>query len=256
VRLLGSPALLAVRLELWVAVSWIAGLAALGAIFGVVAQTAAAGNVGVAGIRQSVSVLGGEDTGPATAWIGYEFLFLGALVAVVAAGQIAALRGEEADGHLDHLLARPVGRWSWAGGRLGLAVGLVVLTGLTTGIAGWAGMAVSGGDIGLGTMLRAGFNVMVPGLFVLGVGTLLFGLVPRVAVPALYALVLWSFLVAIVGTGITSNHWVLDTAVLSHLGPVPASSLDWTAILWLVGLGWAAALGGLAAFERRDLAAA
>jgi ABC-2 type transport system permease protein len=75
-------------------------------------------------------------------------------------------------------------------------------------------------------------------------------------VPVLYALVLWSFLVEIVGTGITANHWLLDTALLSHLGPVPASSLDWTAIAWLTGLGVAAALAGLAAFERRDLVAA
>ena len=104
-------------------------------------------------------------------------------------------------------------------------------------------------------MLQAGLNVAVLALVILGVGVLLYGLVPRVAVLVRYALVLWSFLVEIVGSSISANHWLLDTAVLSHLGPVPATSLNWSAIAWLTGLGVIAALAGLAAFGRRDLAA-
>ena len=105
-------------------------------------------------------------------------------------------------------------------------------------------------------MLQAGLNVAVPALFVIGVGTLLYGLVPRLTVPVLYALILWSFLIQIIGSTITVNHWLLDTAVLTHLGPVPATSPNWTVIAWLTGLGVLAALAGLAAFNRRDLAAA
>lgn len=90
----------------------------------------------------------------------------------------------------------------------------------------------------------------------LGLGTLLYGLVPRLAAPILYVLVLWSFLIEIVGSSITANKWLLDTALLSHLGPVPAVGLNWTAIAWLTGLGLIAALAGAAAFGRRDLAAA
>jgi hypothetical protein len=37
---------------------------------------------------------------------------------------------------------------------------------------------------------------------------------------------------------------------------VPATNLDWTPIAWLTGLGLIATLAGLAAFDRRDLAAA
>ncbi len=109
---------------------------------------------------------------------------------------------------------------------------------------------------GTGGLYRAFAPARVPALFILGAGALLHGLVPRLAVPILYGLVLWSFLVEIIGSSITSNHWLLDTAVLSHLGPVPAASLDWTAIAALAGLGAIAALAGLAAFARRDLAAA
>jgi ABC-2 type transport system permease protein len=105
-------------------------------------------------------------------------------------------------------------------------------------------------------MLQAGLNLVPPALLVLGLGTLLLGVAPRVAMPLLYALVLWSFLIEIVGTSITSRQWLLDTALLTHVGPVPAASPDWPAMAILTGLGLIAALAGLATFARRDLAAA
>ena len=254
-RLLGGPAVLVTRLERWVALAWIGGLATLALIFGVVARSAAEANLGDTSIEEAVGRLGG-NAGGAAAWIGYEFLYLAALVAFAAAGQVSALRNEEADGHLDNLLARAVSRRRWLAGRLGFAVVLVALAGLACGIGGWIGVARPPSDIGLTTMLQAGLNLTAPAVLVLGVGTLLYGLVPRLAVPMLYGLVLWSFVIQIIGSSITTNHWLLDTSALSHLGPVPATTLDWSAIAWLAGLGVIAALAGLAAFDRRDLAAA
>jgi ABC-2 type transport system permease protein len=105
-------------------------------------------------------------------------------------------------------------------------------------------------------MLQAGLNLVPPALLVLGLGTLLLGIAPRLAMPVLYALVLWSFLIEIVGTSITSNQWLLGTALFTHVGPVPAAGLDWPAMGILTGLGLIAALAGVATFARRDLAAA
>ncbi|HYB14337.1 MAG TPA: ABC transporter permease subunit [Streptosporangiaceae bacterium] len=254
--LLGGPAALVFWLERWVALSWVAGLAVLALAFGVVARSAAAGNVVVPTIEQAVGRLGGHPVGAAAAWMGYEFLFIAALIAIAAVGQISGVRGEEADGHLDNLLARPVSRGSWLAGRLGFAVVLVLAAGLASGAAGWIGVATRHSAIGFGAMMQAGLSVAVPALFLLGLGTLLYGLLPRLAVPVLYAVVLWSFLVEITGSSLTSNHWLIDTALLSHLGPVPATGVDWTAVAWLTGLGVICALAGLAAFRRRDLAAA
>jgi ABC-2 type transport system permease protein len=254
-RFLGGPVVLAIRLERWVSLAWVLGLAVLALIFGVTAATVAEANVGVESVEEAVGRLGGQATG-ATAWIGYEFLYIAALVAFAAAVQISAMRAEEADGHLDNLLARRVSRGTWLAGRLGFGVVFVVIAGLATGIGGWIGLATRTGDIGFGTMLQAGLNLAVPGLFILGMGTLLCGLVPRAAMPILYGVVLWSFLIELIGSSITTNHWILDTALLSHLGPVPATSVNWTAVAWLTGLGVIAALAGLAAFDRRDLSAA
>jgi polyether ionophore transport system permease protein len=255
-RLLDGSALLVIWLERWVALAWIGGLAVLAVIFGVTARSAAAGNVAVTAIKQQLGHLGAQPTSAVAAWIGYEFLYLAALLAFAAAGQIAALRSEEADGHLDHLLARHLNRATWLAGRLTVAAALVAAAGLATGVGGWIGIAPRHTGVGFAAMMQASLNVAVPALFILGLGTLLYGLAPRLAVPILYILVLWSFLIETIGSGITSNHWLLDTAVLSHLGPVPATSLSWTAIGWLTGLAVITTLAGLAAFNRRDLAAA
>jgi ABC-2 type transport system permease protein len=254
-RLLGGPGGLAVRLERWVALAWTLGLAVLALIFGVTAVSVTKADGGVDSVEQAVVRIGGQASG-ATAWIGYEFLYIAALVAFAAVGQMSAMRGEEADGHLDNLLARRVSRARWLAGRLAFATFFVAVTGLATGVGGWIGIATGNSTIGFVTMVQAGLNVVAPALFVLGLGTLLFGLVPRLALPVLYGVVLWSLLIEIIGTTITTNHWLLDTALISHIGPVPATTLNWTAITWLTGLGLMAALAGLGAFQRRDLIAA
>jgi ABC-2 type transport system permease protein len=254
--LLGSPVLLIIWLERWVALAWIGGLGALALIFGVVARSAAAGNVAVEAIKQQLSRLGAHPGGAVEAWIGYEFLYLAALLAFAVAGQISAARNEEAEGHLDNLLARRLSRSQWLAGRVGFGVALAVAAGFAAGVGGWIGVTAGNSQVGMSAMLQAGLNITVPALFILGVGTLLYGLVPRLAAPLLYGLILWSFLIEIIGSSITSNQWLLDTAVLSHLGPVPATSLNWTVIAWLVGLASVAALVGAAAFSRRDLTTA
>ena len=154
------------------------------------------------------------------------------------------------------MLARHLSRAEWLAGRVGFGVALAVTAGVATSVGGWIGVTAENSNVGMSAMLQAGLNITVPALFILGVGTLLYGFIPRLAAPLLYSLILWSFLVEIIGSSITSNHWLLDTAVLSHLGPVPATSLNWTVIAWLSGLAAAATVAGLAAFKKRDLAMA
>lgn len=254
-RLLGSPVALVARLERWVALSWIAGLALLALVFGVVARSAAEGNIGDVTIEESLARFGAH-AGGAAAWIGYELVYISALVAFAAGGQISAMRNQEADGLVDHLLTRPVSRGTWLLGHIGFGVLMVVVAGLATGIGAWVGLVGGDHDLSVTDMLAAGVNVAVPALLVLGLGTLLFGLAPRITMPILYALVLWWFVIEIIGSSITTNRWLLDTSVYSHLGPVPATSLEWVAVAWLTGLGLAAAAVGFATFSRRDLTGA
>lgn len=251
--LLGGPARLAVRLGLPVAAAWVVGLAVLGFTMGLVAPAAASAISGSRTLEQALARLGGQHGG-ALAYLGFAFLTAAVLVILAAAGQIAAMRNDEARGYLDNLLARPVGRRTWITGRLGFAAALVVAASLAAGCAAWVGAATQHGPVGIGSMLRAAANIAAPGLFVLGVGALLYALVPRVATVLIYAVVAWSYVVEIVGATTRINHWLLDTALLSHIRPVPAADISWTSVGWLAGLGLVTAAIGVLAFRHRDLA--
>ena len=62
--------------------------------------------------------------------LGVCFLILAVLIAFVAAGQVTAARSEESEGRLDHFLVRPVSRTSWLGGRLLVAVAVLLVSGV------------------------------------------------------------------------------------------------------------------------------
>src|SRR5581483_11765249 len=107
------------------------------------------------------------------------FLLVAALIGFAAAGQVGAARSEEADGHLDHLLARPLSRARWLAGRLGLAAVLLVVAGFVAGLFTWLGAASQHAGVGLGSTLAAGANAAAPAVFFVGLGALLLGVRPR-----------------------------------------------------------------------------
>jgi ABC-2 type transport system permease protein len=254
-RLLRSPTGLALRLGIGVGLGWAAGLAVLGLVLGLVAQSAATAISGSASVERAIARLGGYRGGAAS-YLGVAFLTAAALVAFAAAGQVAATRSEEADGHVDHLLVRPVDRRAWLAGRLAVAGGLLVVISVVAGLAAWVGAASQHSGVSLGSLVEAGLNIAAPALFVLGAGFLVYGFSPRVAVATTYAVVSWSFLVEFVGSVVKSNRWLLDSSVFAHITPAPAADPNWAAVGWLVGLGAMGAAAGIAGWRRRDVATA
>jgi len=253
--LLGGQAGLTLRLTRPVAIAWVAALVVSGLVFGLVAQAAGTALRGARGLELAIERLGGTTSGAAS-YLGFVFLVAAGLVAIAVAGQVAAIRNEEAAGHLDNLLSRPVARWHWLAVRLVVGVGLVLAASTLAGLAAWIGAATQHSGVGLGELLKAGLNVAPPAVFILGIGILAFALWPRGAIGVAYGLVVWSFLVEILASVVNSNHWLRDTSPLLHITPAPAASPDWTAAAWLVGLGLLAAVAGIAWFGRRDLVGA
>ncbi|HSD48963.1 MAG TPA: ABC transporter permease subunit [Actinomycetota bacterium] len=253
--LLGGQAGLTVRLTRPVIAAWVLALVVCGLVFGLVAQAAGTAIRGAEGLEQAIERLGATTSGAAS-YLGFVFVIAAGLMAVAVAGQVAATRNEEAAGHLENLLVRPVARWRWLTVRLGVALGLVVIASVLAGLATWVGAVSQHADVGLGQLLQAGLNVVPPAVFVLDIGGLVFGLWPRAAIGVAYGLVVWSFIVQTVAAAFDSNHWLRDTSPLTHIAPVPAADPNWTAAAWLVGLGLLAAAAGVAAFGRRDLVGA
>jgi ABC-2 type transport system permease protein len=229
---------------------WGTGIAAYGLVLGLVAKSAGSAILSSSSLTRAFSRLGAIG---ADAYLGVAFLLMAVLVAFVAAGQISATRAEEAEGRLDHILVRPVSRSSWLAGRLVVATIVVLAGGLTAGVFTWLGAASQGTGVSFASVLDAGLNVVPPALCILGIGAFVFGVWPRASGVATYGVLVWSFLVELVGGIVGLNHWVLDTSVFHQMSAAPAVSPNWTTGGALLALGATAAIAGATAFAHRDL---
>ncbi|MGO9197857.1 MAG: hypothetical protein ACLQK4_12120 [Acidimicrobiales bacterium] len=252
-RLLFGPTGLTTRLIRPTIISWSVAIAASGLLVGFVAKAAGDTLNSSTSVEKVVSRLGGPGAG-AKIYVGIVFLVTALVVALVAAGQLSVLRGEEAGGRLDHFLVRPVSRSSWLGGKLLLTTAALVLVGVIGGVSTWVGAATQSSGLSFATMLDAGLNLVPPAVCILGIGTLTFGVSPRSTSVTTYGAIAWSFLVEIVGGLIGANHWLLDTSVFHQMTPAPAVAPDWTSGGVMIGAGVLACVLGTVAFRHRDLA--
>ena len=248
-RLLNGPLGLAHRLGRGSAYGWAMGLALGGLLVGLITKGT---ETIMGGFSGGIFVQLAGSAGGA-AYLGVVFLVFALLVAMAAAGQVGATREDEADGYLDNLLGRPVARLPWLAGRFAVSALHLVAFGVVAGVFTWVGAAINGAGLSFPTLLAAGVNVVPAGIFVLGMGTLAHGILPRFASLFAYALVAWSFLIEILGASIGAGPWLLDLSVLHHVSRAPASPVLWNHDAVLVAIGLVAALVGAYAFTRRDL---
>jgi ABC-2 type transport system permease protein len=230
-RLLTGPTGLAIRLGRSAVVSWWTAIGVSGLLFGFIARSAG-GTLSGSSVRQVLSKLGAPGSG-ADAVLGVCFLLLAALLAFAAAGQVTAARSEESGGRLDHLLARPVARSRWLGGRLLVAVAVLLVGGVLAGAFAWLGAASQHAGVSFPALMEAGVNIVPPAITILGIGVLA--------------------LVIIIGGICAVSHWILDTSVFHQMASAPAVSPHWAANGVMVAIGLASALIGGIAFHRRDL---
>ncbi len=248
--LLFGPTGLAIRLMRATVIGWWVAIGVSALLYGVVAKSAGATISG--SMEEVFSRLGALGTG-ADAVLGVCFLIEAILIAFVAVGQVTAARSEESAGMLDHFLTRPVSRTSWLGGRLLVAMVVLVLSGVGAGVFAWLGAAIQHTGLSFTTLAGAGVNLVPPAIVVLGVGVLTLGIRPRATSIVVYGVLVWSLLLVIVGGIGAVNHWVLDTSVFHHMASAPAVRPNWEANGIMTAVGIAAALAGGLAFRRRDL---
>ena len=250
-RLLTGPTGLAIRMVRPTVIGWWAAIAVSGLLYGLIAKSAGR-TISGSSVHSVFSKLGAPGTG-AEAVLGVCFLVLAVLVAFVGVGQLTAARSEESGGRLDQILARPVSRTSWLGGRLVVAFVVLLLSGVGAGVFAWLGAASQQAEVSFPTLLEAGVNLVPPAVAILGIGVLAFGIRPRMVSVVVYALLGWSLLIVVVGGIGAVSNWVLDTSVFHQMASAPAVSPHWVANGVMVAIGCAGALVGGAAFRRRDL---
>ncbi len=248
--LLYGPSGLAIRSMRATVISWWVAIGLSAFLYGLIAKSAGATVTG--SVKGVLSKLGSTGTG-ADAVLGVCFLIEAILIGFIAAGQVTAARAEESEGMVDHFMVRPVSRSGWLGGRLIVALVVLVLSGVAAGVLGWLGAATEHTGLSFTSLLGAGVNLVPPAIVILGIGVLTFGLRPRATSVVTYAVLGWSLLIVIVGGFGTVSHWVLDTSVFHHMASAPGVPPNWTANGIMTAIGVTAALVGVWAFKRRDL---
>ena len=250
-RLLSGQWALSIRLLRPVVVGWVVALAATGLALGLIAKQAG-GTVSGSSVEEVFARLGAPGTS-AQSFLGVCFLIVAILAGFMAAGQTTAARTEEAEGRTDNVAIQPVSRTAWLGGRVVIAVVVLVLGGLVAGLSAWVGVAVEGGGVSFTTLLEAGINVVPAAICLLGLGILAMGAWPRRTSYVVYGYLGWSLLIELVGGFGSGSRWLLDTSLYHQMAAAPAVGPNWTVNGVMVGIGAATALVGIASFRRRDL---
>jgi ABC-2 type transport system permease protein len=251
-RLLGGATGLTVRLVRPTVIGWYIGVGCVAFVMGTLAKAAGDAVESSSGFANVLSKLGAHGFGAQT-FLSVAFLIVGLFVSLVAAGQVSALRAEEAQGYLDHLFARRISRLRWICGRIAIAVAALVGVAILAAVLCFVGTAIQDAGVGFRNLLYAGLDVIPSALMILAAGVLAFGVLPRAASMVSYGLLAWSFLVLLVGGIAGASHWLLDTSLYTHLSGAPSKSPDWSTFVTVILVAVVVAAVGVFAFTRRDV---
>jgi ABC-2 type transport system permease protein len=250
--LLSSPTMQALRRERASLLVWLGGVGVFAYILGVLAKSSSSAGISK-NLNREVEKLGAGSIATPGGYLGVTFIFFVLTVSLFACAQIGAARREEADQQLETLLALPVSRHRWLGGRLVLAVAGAAAIALAAGLLTWVGAESGGVNISLWKLIEAGANCLPVTLLFLGVAALTYALVPRASGAIVYALVTAAFLWNLLGSLLGAPHWLLALTPFEHVGLVPAEPLRMGAAAIMIAIGLLAALAALNVFRRRDL---
>jgi ABC-2 type transport system permease protein len=250
--LLSSPTAQALRSERTSLLVWASGVAVFAFILGVVSKSVSSAGI-PPGVQREIAKLGSGSIATPSGYLAFVFIFFILVVSVFACAQIGAARHEEAEGRLETLLALPVGRTRWLGGRLALASAGACAISLTAGALTWIGAASVGVNLALARMLEAGANCLPVALLFLGIAALAYAIVPRASAGIVYGLVTVAFLWQLVAGLLGAPRWLVDLTPFAHVGLVPTQPFRTGAAAVMLAAAVACGLAAMWIFRRRDL---
>ncbi|SDI61526.1 ABC transporter permease [Nonomuraea jiangxiensis] len=245
---LTGPFGLAARLHRDTLAGFAIGFGLMGALLGVAARGLDT-QLDTPQFRELAATIGGADARISDVFFTFVMYVLSQLVAGAALVSALGARGEEAAGRAELLLSTPVGRLRWALSHLVFAIVSPVL--LLGALGAAAGLAYDG-DVARVTVATLAY---LPAVWtVVGIATLMFGMLPRLA-----AALSWTMLGLFLAVDLLAE-FKLATGIILDLSPfvhVPALLLGGAsssaALLGLTVMAVALATVGLAFLRRRDL---
>lgn len=251
--LLGGPGRQAVRQNAWIFIAWALGALGMTAIIANIVTIAAEATAESPTLSQSVLALAGNTDDLKIAFLGAGLVFIVMVLMIMATTIIGSIRGDEAKQYLDNILVQPHRRTTWLLTRL--IIGVIV----TLAISVACGLTIiatgSSQDINLEFWKVMALAVAMTGtiVFLIGLGTLVYGFIPRFAVILMYLVITWSFLVDLISSAVKLDEWLLQSSLFHYLSFNLAEWPDWKTFAWLCGLGIVMAIIGIFGFARRDI---
>ncbi|QXJ26154.1 ABC transporter permease [Actinomadura graeca] len=250
---LRSPLALAWRIQRGAQISWLAGFAVAGLVYGGLAKTVAEGLEDNPNkkLEDALARLGGQG-GLIDTWLASMLNFMAIAAAAYAIQAVLRLRAEETSLRAESLLATGVARLRWAAGHLVFAVAGPVVVLLVAGL----GAGLASGDPGRQIPRLLGASAaQLPAVWVLvAVGLLVFGRLPRLS-PIAWGALGVCVMLGQVGALLELSQWVLDVSPFTHTPKLPGGDPSVTPLVSLTAVALAVGAAGLAALRRRDLPA-
>lgn len=185
--------------------------------------------------------------------LGMIFLEMMVVLMFMVASQINKFRDDEARGYLDNLLVRPVARLTIINVKTIYIIIGVFIACLAIYFGSLIGTKSQNISIDSWLYISSVINLLAVPILLVGIGIFTLGFMPRYTSVILYSVIGWSFILEIVGSILSLNHWILDTSLLHHIAISPAVAVKWSIFWAFIGISAVLCVLGIWRYTRRDV---
>lgn len=250
--LLGSPWQLALRQNIWTYVAWGGFSLSMGGIVASILNVATDATASSSTLSKSVSALASNTSDLKLAFLGAGMIFVVLVLLILATVIMGSIRGDEAKQYLETILVHPKTRTMWLIGRLVLGIVMTLLISFASVTLVYF---AAPDDLDLDFLKLTAFSISMLGtvIFLMGAGTLMYGVLPRITVISMYLIICWSFIIDLVSSVIKLDEIILQSSLFHYMTFNLADWPDWKTFAWLTILGIIMAAIGIVRFTKRDL---
>jgi putative exporter of polyketide antibiotics len=204
-------------------------------------------------LSDSISNLAGNSQDLKVAFLGAGLVFLVMILLIMTVTVVGEIRRDEAKQYLDNILVNPRSRSRWLASRLALGFGVILAVSVSSGIIVYFVAQSQNISLDFAKVIAASISAVGSIGFLLGLGTLLYGLKPRLATSVMYSVVAWSFVITLVASAIKLNGILLHSSLFQYITFNLAAWPDWITFASMTALGIALAIVGIYLFNKRDI---
>jgi len=251
--LLGSDLGLTIRQNIWTFAGWCAGSLAFAGLMAAIAKLGADLLSESPTATKVFARLGFSHLDLTVAFLGFGGMFIVLILLVMTSIYIGGIRGQESKGYLDNMLIQPISRSGWLIRKLIVCAAMTTTISLLSCYLIWQVAAFQGISIDLWIMLQNALALTGTLFLLLGIGTAIYGVLPRFAMITMFAVIIWADLSDVLRAFFNLDDWITNTSLLHYISFSPTKPPDWTQFAWLVGIGVALMAIGIWRFTQRDI---